>query len=69
MNRLIYIETSIPSFCFETRTGVQLEARREWTKEWWEVAKWSDALVTSPIVIAELENSRSGEAEGHAGTK
>jgi len=57
MNRLIYIETSIPSFYFETRTGVQLEARREWTREWWEVAKWSDALVTSPVVIAELEET------------
>jgi len=37
--------------------GVQLQARREWTREWWEVAKWSDALVTSPVVIAELEET------------
>jgi len=48
---------SIPSFYFETRTGVQLQARRKWTREWWEVAKWSDALVTSPVVIAKLEET------------
>ena len=57
MNRLIYVETSIPSFYFETRTGIQMQARREWTREWWDAAKWSDALVISPVVIAELEET------------
>ena len=55
MNCLIYIETSIPSFYFESRSGAQIQARREWTREWWEIGKWSDALVTSPVVIAELQ--------------
>ena len=57
MNSLIYVETSIPSFYFETRQGLQLQARREWTREWWEVARWRDALVISPVVIAELEET------------
>ena len=57
MSQLIYVETSIPSFYYETRTSVQLQARREWTQEWWELARWRDALVTSPVVIAELEET------------
>ena len=57
MNQLIFIETSIPSFYFETRPGVQMQARREWTREWWELAKWQDELVSSLWVLRELEDS------------
>lgn len=57
MNQLIYVETSIPSFYFETRPGAQMVARREWTREWWELAKWRDALFTSAVVIAELQET------------
>jgi hypothetical protein len=57
MNQLIYVETSIPSFYFETRPGAQMQARREWTREWWSIAKWSDALFTSSVVITELEST------------
>ena len=54
MNQLIYIETSIPSFYFETRPGAQMQARREWTREWWEIFSITHTLVTSPAVMAEL---------------
>jgi hypothetical protein len=47
MNEVIYVETSIPSFYFETRPGAPMQARREWTREWWELAKWQDELVSS----------------------
>lgn len=57
MNQLIYVETSIPSFYFETRPGAQMQARREWTREWWEMAKWQDELVSSLWVIRELEET------------
>jgi hypothetical protein len=57
MNQLIYVETSIPSFYFETRPGAQMQARREWTREWWELAKWQDELVSSLWVIRELEET------------
>lgn len=57
MNQLIYVETSIPSFYFETRPGAQMQARREWTREWWELAKWQDELVSSLWVISELEET------------
>ena len=57
MNQLIYVETSIPSFYFETRPEVQMQARREWTREWWELAKWQDVLFTSAVVVAELRET------------
>jgi hypothetical protein len=57
MNQLIYVETSIPSFYFETRPRARMQARREWTREWWELAKWQDQLVTSLWVIRELEET------------
>lgn len=61
MNRLIYVETSIPSFYFETRTNDELLIRRRWTREWWELASWQDALITSPVVIGELQDTPEGE--------
>ena len=57
MNRLIYVETSIPSFYFETRPGAQMQARREWTREWWDYSKWQDHLVSSLWVLRELEDT------------
>ncbi len=55
MNRVIYVETSIPSFYFETRLTVpENQARRNWTRKWWGEALNIDTLVTSQAVIAEL---------------
>ena len=54
MSRLIYIETSIPNFDFETRPEPTNQARREWTREWWDFARWQDALVTAFPVLHEL---------------
>jgi hypothetical protein len=58
MNRVIYVETSIPSFYFETRLTVpENQARRNWTRKWWEEAFNIDTLVTSQAVIAELTDT------------
>ena len=57
VNHLIDVESSIPSFYFETRPGVQMQARREWTREWWQFACWQDHLVSSLWVIRELEDT------------
>jgi hypothetical protein len=55
MNQLIYVETSIPSFYFETRLGVaENQARKNWTRRWWDKANAEDTLVTSLAVINEL---------------
>src|SRR5688572_28545254 len=50
----VYVETTIPSFYFETRTAPGIVARREWTRQWWERAGECYELVTSPAVLDEL---------------
>ena len=54
----VYVETTIPSFYFETRTAPEMVARRDWTREWWTLTSGRDELVTSPAVIAELERGQ-----------
>ncbi len=55
MSALIYVETTIPSFYTEKRKGVEIEARRKWTREWWAKPKPGQLLVTSVVVFDELE--------------
>ncbi|MBI3986105.1 MAG: type II toxin-antitoxin system VapC family toxin [Lentisphaerae bacterium] len=51
----VYIETSIPSFFYETRQEPEMVARRTWTREWWDRYRDGYELVTSEGVVAELE--------------
>lgn len=51
---IVYIETSIPSFYYETRTEPDMVARREWTRQWWDVRRVQYQLVTSQAVLDEL---------------
>ncbi len=55
MSRRVYIETSIPSFYFETRPEPAMVAMREWTRSWWSASQLRDDLVTGAAVIDELE--------------
>jgi hypothetical protein len=68
MNQLIDVETSIPSFYFETRlTVAENQARRNWTRRWWGKAQAEDTLVTSLAVINELSAApepKRGDALG-----
>ena len=57
---LVYVETTIPSFYHEARTSPDIVARRDWTRQWWEVASEIYELVTSPAVLDELA---AGSAE------
>ncbi|HET9212773.1 MAG TPA: type II toxin-antitoxin system VapC family toxin [Thermoanaerobaculia bacterium] len=54
MRPRVYIETSIPSFYFESRTAPDMVARRDWTQQWWEQAMETYEPITSAAVIAEL---------------
>ena len=53
---IYYIETTIPSFYYEVRTAPEMIARREWTRRWLDLAVKTDRVVSSPAVLAELEN-------------
>ena len=55
MSVLIYVETTIPSFYTEKRKGVEIEARRKWTREWWAKPESDQRLVTSIVVFDELD--------------
>jgi hypothetical protein len=56
MKQKVYIETTIPSFYYETRTEPEMVAMREWTQDWWNNQLHHYDLVTSIPVIEELEN-------------
>jgi predicted nucleic acid-binding protein len=58
-----YIETSIPSFYFDTRTGAKMKARREWTREWWAKQKQDESRLISYAVLAELANTPGPKRE------
>lgn len=50
----VYIETTIPSAYFDTRTAPEMIRRREATHRWWAEAGERYGLVTSPFVRKEL---------------
>jgi len=63
MSTLIYVETSIPSFYFDTRRDVEMQARRKWTRLWWGLPKTESDLVTGFPVLAELDQAPSPKRE------
>ncbi|HKQ49785.1 MAG TPA: hypothetical protein VJZ71_17050 [Phycisphaerae bacterium] len=50
----VYIETTIPSYYFETRKDARSVAWREATREWWDRERRRYRIVTSAYVLAEL---------------
>lgn len=59
----IYVETSIPSFYFDTRAAATMKARREWTREWWVRQKRNESRIISYAVLAELANTPGSKRE------
>lgn len=53
----VFIETTIPSFYFETRTDRRAVDWRAQTRLWWDKHRTSYALVTSDFVVAEFLRS------------
>ncbi|CAN2042103.1 DNA-binding protein [Candidatus Magnetomoraceae bacterium gMMP-15] len=56
MKSTVYIETTIPSFYHETRTGAEFVAMRNWTCQWWDVRKKFFDCFISVAVLDELED-------------
>src|SRR5271154_4477293 len=54
MDKLVYVETSVPSFYFDTRSGHDMQAMRNWTREWWSLPKFNQELVIGAPVLVEL---------------
>jgi len=55
MTKIVFIETTIPSFYHEVREEPEMIARRNWTREWRDSQREHYQLVTSIAVIEELE--------------
>jgi len=55
VSTVIYIETTIPSFYCETRPEPEIRLRRKWTREWWHGPHEGQRLLTSSVVLEELE--------------
>jgi predicted nucleic acid-binding protein len=54
MKGKVYIETSIPSFYYEIRTEHDMQARKQWTRDWWNTYGNDYFLVTSVAVLDEI---------------
>jgi len=67
MDVLVDIETSIPSFYFDTRSNIEMQARRKWTRLWWSLPKPESVLVTGFPVLAELDQAPSPKREAALG--
>lgn len=59
MKPKVYIETSIPSFYFETRSEEEMLAIQSWTIKWWSNEASNYQLFTSAAVLEELDNGRN----------
>jgi predicted nucleic acid-binding protein len=59
----VYVETTIPSFYHEVRTSPDIVARKERTRQWWDIAQERYELVTSPAVLDELADGLPEQGE------
>ena len=59
----IYVETSIPSFYFDTRSSTEMKAKRKWTRDWWAMTVPDTTRVIGEPVVLELEAAPSPKRE------
>jgi len=58
----VYVETTIPSYYFETRQTVEAQAWRAATRSWWKNERPRYRIVTSEVVLAELRLAPAGKS-------
>ena len=63
MKPTVYIETTIPSFYWETRTDSESIAMKDWTQEWWGGPRLLCDCWTSVAVMEELESGYHPEKQ------
>lgn len=54
MKPTIYVETTIPSYYFNSRDDAELKVLSRWTREWWDGQRHEGNRVTSAAVLEEL---------------
>lgn len=55
----IYVESTIPSAYYTSRTAPEMVERRDTTRRWWKKASVSCELVSSVVVLQELADGTS----------
>ena len=60
MKPSVYIETTIPSFYFESRPEPEMVARRQWTRDWWDNHRSNYELLTSKSALGQERYNSSG---------
>lgn len=58
MKQTIYIETTIPSYYYNSRPDAELKVLSKWTREWWDDRRHEYSLVTSVAVLDELSQGK-----------
>ena len=53
IQKLVYIETTIPSFYHTLRTDAESRVRQKWTRQWWNEYADIFTLVSSVAVIVD----------------
>ena len=61
----VYIETTIPSFYFETRNEPYCQSLRVATRRWWDQFSNGYRIVTSPVTLDELSDDRFPARKRH----
>lgn len=61
MKPIVYIETTIPSYYFDERPTLAFEILR--TREWWDEESKHYDLVTSELVLEELDHPSNPNRE------
>lgn len=56
MLKRVYVETSIPSYYHEIRSEPEIIAKKNWTREWWNIERYNFEIFVSEAVIFELQN-------------
>ena len=64
IQKLIYIETTIPSFYHTLRTDAESRVRQKWTRQWWNEYAGIFTLVSSVAVIEEARIDNAPELLG-----
>jgi len=54
MKKVVYVETTIPSFYFNQRTQPEIVTLAKWTCQWWDNYSANFELVSSMAVVEEL---------------
>jgi len=54
MKKIVYVETTIPSFYFNQRTQPEILTIAKWTRQWWDNYSKNFKLVSSIAVVEEL---------------